>query len=325
MKQNSSILFHRMRKSLILRYFRRSIPVVVSVFLLGIANAADRAEAAAHFDAITAFKPAQRDLGAIFLQIAGSLESKGSPTPYLFHVASEQDRVVRLYAKKYHQAPQITRPEYMTDEYLNRLAGNWDLLSPKLGLDEIAKNIGRLMRQSIEEPPDSTAIASIFAACQKQAAGKELATQLAEFGLRSSASSKNQEPQAHSSPAAQIKNLADQLFSRIEKGLYPKDAEHVETVLKSVFTDVTRMAELELELGIADAVPPYSADQELALSAEERKELATLLTRDRFTRPDFDLMDRFYSGPYDKLSERGKDELSHRFWNGARGGQNPNH
>ena len=37
----------------------------------------------------------------------------------------------------------------MTDDYLNRFAVNWNFLSPKLGLDSFAKEVGNTMRDAI--------------------------------------------------------------------------------------------------------------------------------------------------------------------------------
>ena len=320
MKQNSSILFHTMPKSLRNRdrLTVAAVAISLAVCLFGNTAAADKPEYLNSSDPEKAFASGRRDLRAIFLQIGGSLESYSSPLPYLRHVASEHDRIVRLYAEKYHRTPRITRPAYLDDAYLDRLAGNWDLLGPKLGLGDFSKAIGRLIRQSIEEAPDSTAIASIFAEDEKQTASQDLASRLADLGRSSATSSKNPDRQAEPSAAGQIQNLTDQLFSRIDKVLNPRDAERVKTVLKSIFADVTRMAEVELEEVIAESTPPYSADLELALNPEEQKQLAAFLTKERFTRSDFDLLDRFYSGPYKRISERGKDELSRRVWNGAR-------
>src|SRR5207249_3046184 len=89
-------------------------------------------------------------LTQIFLQIAGSLEHHGTPEPYLRHMAKEHERIEALYLRKYSRAPKSYRPAYMTDEYLNRLFANWNLLSPKLGLEAFAKEVGHGMRNAIK-------------------------------------------------------------------------------------------------------------------------------------------------------------------------------
>src|SRR5260370_39898140 len=107
-----------------------------------IAHGAEKPEYLASFDPAKGFKPAQRDLTEIFLQLAGSLESYGSPVPYLRHVAAQHHRVENLYRRKFGKAPASFRPDYMTDEYINKVAKNWDLLSSKMGLEAYAEEFG---------------------------------------------------------------------------------------------------------------------------------------------------------------------------------------
>lgn len=73
------------------------------------------------FDPVRGFKPAQRDLTEIYLQIAGSLEYYGSPVPYMQHMASEHKRIEALYLAKYGTATKSLRPTYMTDAPNNRI------------------------------------------------------------------------------------------------------------------------------------------------------------------------------------------------------------
>jgi hypothetical protein len=101
------------------------------------------------FDPAKGFKPAQRDLTEIFLQIAGSLERYGSPEPYLRHVLKEEARIRELNRKERSASPRTFLPLYMTEDYLTRFSTNWNLLSPKIGLGPFAKNIGSLMNDAI--------------------------------------------------------------------------------------------------------------------------------------------------------------------------------
>jgi len=157
MKQNSSILFHPMLKSLIKSYLHRGMWTVPFLFLWFFSivspirtQGTDAApEYLQSFDPAKGFKPAQRDLTEVFLQLAGSLEAYGSPEPYLRHVASEHARIEALYRQKFGKDPKSYRPAYMTDEYIDRLAANWKLLAPKLGLEPFAKNVGNAMRDAI--------------------------------------------------------------------------------------------------------------------------------------------------------------------------------
>ncbi len=60
------------------------------------------------------------------------------------------------------------------------------------------------------------------------------------------------------------------------------------------------------------------AEREAALSESERKTFAGFLEKRYFTKSDFGELKQFYSDVWDRLSERGKDEMSHRIWEGIR-------
>ncbi len=59
-------------------------------------------------------------------------------------------------------------------------------------------------------------------------------------------------------------------------------------------------------------------ERERALNAAEKAEYGELLQRDHFTRADFGRLEHFYSRSWNRLTEGGKDELSHRVWEGVR-------
>ncbi len=65
-------------------------------------------------------------------------------------MAKEHQRIDALYLRKYGTAPKSHRPAYMTDDYVERLSANWNLLSPKLGLEPFAKEVGNDMREAIK-------------------------------------------------------------------------------------------------------------------------------------------------------------------------------
>ena len=117
-----------------------------------------------------------------------------------------------------------------------------------------------------------------------------------------------------------IHGLVIELFNKLDAKLNPSEATEIKAAITSVFIDVGRVAQAELEEASLESAlddlyspkAPYDADQEKALNDEERKVFAALLKKPRFTKADFPALDRFYKGPYDKLSERGKDEMSAR-------------
>jgi len=233
------------------------------------ASAAEKPEYLASFDPAKGFKPAQRDLTEIFLQIAGSLEYYGSPVPYMQHMAQEHQRIEALYLAKYGTAPHSYRPAYMTDEYLNHFAANWNLLSPKLGLEPFAKEVGNTMRDGINGTRGTGTLAvAIFNDHQAHVcdfmAGK--ANDGADFeALKSDLINRLEieKPLIDESnypiprrdavdSAMVIHGMTDKLFLQLDQGLQPEDAKRVKYALTNVFIDVGRMAQSELEAGIAE-------------------------------------------------------------------------
>jgi len=63
------------------------------------------------------------------------------------------------------------------------------------------------------------------------------------------------------------------------------------------------------------------AQKETRLSAQERQTYSGFLKEDFFTKKDFAKLDDFYAHSWDRLSEHGKDEMSHRIWEGVRKGE----
>ena len=61
-------------------------------------------------------------------------------------------------------------------------------------------------------------------------------------------------------------------------------------------------------------------EREKALNEEEKKEYGGLLKHEYFTKANFGQLEHFYSHSYDKLTEEGKGEMSHRVWEGVRHG-----
>jgi hypothetical protein len=309
------------------------------------AAATEPPEFLAPFDPSKGFKHAQRDLTEIFLQLAGSLEAYGSPEPYLKQVASEQTRVAKLYEQKYGKAPSPFRPAYMTDAYIEKLCTNWKFLSPKLGLDGYAREVGNLMRDAIKGTRGNGTIivgicnqhqSKVFDAMGgKNVSGadfeslrSQLATQL-ELNKRPPSFEGYEMPRRDAiSFALDIQGITEKLFARLDQGMKPADAERIKTYLTSVIIDVGAMAQSELEVGIAEwaltqakddpKVVAYNPAAEAKLTPAERKTFLTLLAKKRFTKADFPVLEEFYKGPYDRLSDDGKDELSKRTWNGSR-------
>lgn len=221
------------------------------------------------FNPAQGFKPAQRDLTEIFLQIAGSLETYGTPVPYIRHTTQEHARIEALYRRKFGTHPNSYRPVYMTDEYINRLSSNWDALSPKLGLEPFAKEVGNMMRDAIKGTRGTgTMIVEILNQHQTRVfdamAGKKrdaadfdalkskLVTRL-ELDKMVVDEGQYEVPRRDAVRCAVIiHGITMKLFAKIDQALKPTDAERVKAALSSVFIDVGRLAQSELELGIAE-------------------------------------------------------------------------
>jgi hypothetical protein len=261
-----------MRNFLLHSYFRSAILLFFLILACSCGNtcaAGTPSEYLKSFDPAKGFKPAQRDLTEIFLQIAGSLEHHGSPVPYLRHVATEHTRVEALYRQELGTVPKSFRPAYMTDDYLDRLAANWTALSPKLGLDPLARDIGHMMRDAIKGTRGTgTILVEIFNRHQARIfdsmAGKKVGrvdydSLRAELVSRLELDKKQVDEERYEiarrdavSFALGIQGVTRKLFARLDAGLAPADAAKVKTVLMSIFDDVGRMAESELQAGILE-------------------------------------------------------------------------
>ncbi|MCB1202875.1 MAG: hypothetical protein KDN18_01345 [Verrucomicrobiae bacterium] len=66
------------------------------------------------------------------------------------------------------------------------------------------------------------------------------------------------------------------------------------------------------------AVAVLIAQREAALNLEERRQFAEFLDKDHFTKADFSSLEKFYLSAWERLSEHGKAEMSHRVWEGVR-------
>jgi hypothetical protein len=60
------------------------------------------------------------------------------------------------------------------------------------------------------------------------------------------------------------------------------------------------------------------AERETALSTRERETYSGFLKEDFFTKKDFGRLEQFYTKTWDRLSQGGKDQMSHRIWEGIR-------
>ena len=76
---------------------------------------------------------------------------------------------------------------------------------------------------------------------------------------------------------------------------------------------VERAAEVQAQVAAAAL-----AAKETKLNVKERETYRGFLEESYFTKKDFGKLDEFYTHTYDRLSEGGKEEMSHRIWEGVR-------
>ena len=223
----------------------------------------------ASFNPAKGFKPAQSDLTEVFLQIAASLEYYGSPEPYLRHMKAEHDRIETKFRQRLGRGSKAYWPSYMTDEYFAQFAANWNMMAPKLGLEVLAKHTGNLMRDAINGTRgNGTMLVEIFnhhqAAVFDALAGK--GSEPANFdALKKELISRLEIDKTviHDQNYAimqrdavgftiGIRGPINELFSKLDASLSPTDAAQIEAAITSIFIDVGRAAQAELEEAIVE-------------------------------------------------------------------------
>lgn len=128
---------------------------------------------------------------------------------------------------------------------------------------------------------------------------------------------------------------------RIERDSLNKTISDVETALLAVSTPGTRsvlntfvqnakgrVAVLDKHISEATAERETqareqaailsAAQREAALNAQEKETYCQFLAKDFFTKKDFGALEQFYFKSWDRLSDEGKNEMSHRVWEGIR-------
>ncbi|MGC3991993.1 MAG: hypothetical protein QM796_20340 [Chthoniobacteraceae bacterium] len=222
----------------------------------------------ASFNPDKGFTPAKRDLTEIYLQLAGSLEYYGSPVEFLRHVKSEHDRIAAEYRQKLGKPLQYGCPAYMTDDYLDHLAATWGTLSPKLGLAPLARDIGNNLRNAVLGTRDhGTIVVGILNDHQAKVfdavAGKGSAPvgfddlnpilvkrlQLDKTTIESGSTYAQRDAVGF---ASFIHGDVLSLYKKLDAGLSPEDATRVKAALAGIYMDVGRMADAELEDGLAE-------------------------------------------------------------------------
>ena len=85
--------------------------------------------------------------------------------------------------------------------------------------------------------------------------------------------------------------------------------------------DFPNRSENEKKKAAREVVAGYIAVTESRLSAAEQEQYAQFLAKEYFTKSDFNQLEEFYGSAWERLSEGGKAEMSHRVWEGVRRGE----
>jgi len=222
-----------------------------------------------YFNPAKGFKPAQPNLTAVFLQLAGSLEHHGSPEPYLRHMQKEHARVSAKYEKQTAKKHPGRRPSHMTDQYIDKLISNWKLLSPRLDLTAYAKDAGRCTREGIRGTRNTgTIVIDAFNEHQRMIADQmkrqgpqtigfdqlraKLTTELEYDKKTVNMTGYDASRRDAVSYALIFEGIQARLYERIDSIFTPANANLAKEMLTSMLMDLGYMAHSELEIAILD-------------------------------------------------------------------------
>ncbi|SKB01889.1 hypothetical protein SAMN02745166_03496 [Prosthecobacter debontii] len=227
------------------------------------------AEYLPYYNPATGFKPAQTSLTQVFLQVAGSLEHHGSPEPYIRHMQAEHKRVSALYEQKTGKPHKGRMPAHMTNEYLGQFLANWNSLSPKLKLDELAREVGRCSREGIRGTRNTGTIAiEVFNEHQDRLmegmkAGTSPGADFERFRAEVKDRLEFNKPgvtlvgydtarRDAVSYALILEGRFNKLFAKIDAALPATQAAQIKDAVLGFFIDTARLAQSEFEIGILE-------------------------------------------------------------------------
>lgn len=221
------------------------------------------------FDPPKGFKSAQTNLTEAFLQAAASLEHFGSPEPYLRHMLAEHERIHKKVVAKFGGGTATTLPDSLTAERIEKLIANWNKLSPVLGLDTIARDIGTDVRLGIRGVWDKGTIAVTFLNEHQQKVLNDISSgQLRSFGFqhlkeRAIKELELDKPVLHLEDyhvqrrdavmnADLIRAKLIGLRNALEQKLPAEKADQIAEAIKWTFLDMALMVHSEFEAGIVE-------------------------------------------------------------------------
>lgn len=120
-----------------------------------------------------------------------------------------------------------------------------------------------------------------------------------------------------------LKDMAlkmERMLSSSPHGVDPMFANFLANIQKRIEVLEQEIKQDEIKIQTEQAVAVAAAEKEAALNAGERGIFAELMQRDYFTKKDMPHVNTIYEA-WDRLTEGGKEAMSHRLWEGIRHGE----
>jgi hypothetical protein len=242
---------------------------LITLGLTSVLPAENAPESLRFFDPSKGFKSAQSNLTEAFLQAAASLEHFGSPEPYLRHMLAEHERIHKKAVAKFGDGTATTLPDSLTAERIEKLLANWNKLSPVLGLDSFARDVGQDVRLGIRGVWDKGTIAVTFLNEHQQKVIVDISNQgphsvgfqqLKDQAVKELELDKAvlhlEDYQVQRRDAVMNADLVNAKFIGLQKTLRKKlpteKADQITEAIKGTFLDMAMMVHSELEAGIVE-------------------------------------------------------------------------
>jgi len=104
----------------------------------------------------------------------------------------------------------------------------------------------------------------------------------------------------------------------LDTSILVSNIESLKDRMEIVEREVAISQEEKNQLTVREAAMVYLMERETALTHNEREQYGAFLSREFFTKDDFGSLAGFYENTWDRLSEDGKAQMSHRVWEGVR-------
>ena len=128
--------------------------------------------------------------------------------------------------------------------------------------------------------------------------------------------------------AGRLRAAVRDIESLLKSAGIPRDSSSstlLEEILSSAQKKIEGIEQLEeqstreeRDRSLRDVEIAVAVRYEAELTAAENRQYQEFMAKENFTKADFGKLENFYHSAYDRLSEDGKSEMSHRVWEGVR-------